>query len=284
MGLKVGIQLYSVRDEMQKDPITTIKTACEIGYRYLEVANHTADQDPGVGFGVPADKLKEILAECNASVVSGHIHPFNEETAAAVIEYHKSIGNKYIIKAMDFFADEADVIAKAAEYNKMGKLCHENGMMFLYHNHFHEFKEYNGETILDIIAKNTDPNYVGFELDTFWCMRGGHDPVTVMKKLGNRIKLIHQKDFNKASTSPVNVLEAIGDAPLDFNAFVKYVNPTDFVEIGTGSMDIQSIINTAIELGCIEYVILEQDQTTYNQIESIKISMENLKKYTGIEC
>lgn len=80
MALKVGIQLYSVREEMAKDPFETIRRVAEIGYKNLEVANSRADQDPGVGFDVPADKLLEILGGFGAQVVSSHIRPIDETT------------------------------------------------------------------------------------------------------------------------------------------------------------------------------------------------------------
>ena len=82
MALKVGIQLYSVRTEMEKDPFEAIRKVAEIGYKNLEVANSRADEDPGVGFDVPADKLLEILGGFGAHVVSSHLRPIDEKNPA----------------------------------------------------------------------------------------------------------------------------------------------------------------------------------------------------------
>jgi sugar phosphate isomerase/epimerase len=114
-------------------------------------------------------------------------------------------------------------------------------------------------------------------------MRGGADPVEIIKKVGNRLMAVHQKDFSKTSTSPINVLaNDDGSKFISRETFGGVINPLDFCEVGTGIMDIQSIIDAANEVGA-EYIILEQDHTQLGQIESIKLSMENFKKYTGIE-
>ena len=145
------------------------------------------------------------------------------------------------------------------------------------------FQKIDGKYVLDYILENTDPEYVAFEIDTFWAMRGGADPVEIIKKVGNRLMAVHQKDFSKTSTSPINVLaNDDGSKFISRETFGGVINPLDFCEVGTGIMDIQSIIDAANEVGA-EYIILEQDHTQLGQIESIKLSMENFKKYTGIE-
>jgi len=282
MALKVGIQLYSVRDEMAKDPIETIRKVAEIGYKNLEVANSRADADPGVGFDVPADKLLEILSGFGAKVVSSHLRPIDETTLPAIIEYHGRIGNKYIGQSADFFPDYDTLMQRCEYYNRMGKILSGHGMKFLYHNHYHEFQEINGRPILYQIMENTDPRYVDFELDTFWAMRGGADPVEVIGHMGDRLRMIHQKDFSKTTDSPVN-LWTVKDpsVPITRDNFGGAHKPEDFCEVGTGRMDIQSILNAANEAGA-EYVILEQDFTRLSQMESIQISMDSFKKYSGI--
>ena len=173
MALKVGIQLYSVREEMAKDPFETIRKVAEIGYKNLEVANSRADQDPGVGFDVPADKLLEILGGFGAQVVSSHIRPIDETTLPAIIEYHHKIGNKYIGQSVDFFPDYDTLLKRCEYYNQVGKTLAPYGMKFLYHNHYQEFQKLQDKYVLYHIMENTDPAYVDFELDTFWAMRGG---------------------------------------------------------------------------------------------------------------
>ena len=283
MAMKVGIQLYSVRDERAKDPINAIRTVAGLGYKNLEFASSKADTDPGVGFGVDADTMNALLAETGAKLISGHVRPINEDTIDALIEYHKKVGTKYIGQSSDFYKSYEHLLERCEYYNWVGKKLAENGMQFLVHNHYHEFQKINGREVLYHIMDNTDPNYVSFELDTFWAMRGGMDPIEVMKTLGSRLKLVHQKDFSKTSTTPIN-LWTIKDPEvlISQETFGGAAQPTDFCEIGTGIMDIQSIIDAANELGA-EYIVLEQDATQLTQLESVEISMNAFKKFEGLD-
>ncbi|MDY3918747.1 MAG: sugar phosphate isomerase/epimerase [Candidatus Limivivens sp.] len=283
MALKVGIQLYSVRELMKEDPIKTISQVAEAGYKYLEVANHNAMEDDGVGFGVGPEELNEIMARSGSKVISAHIFPFNEENYKRVIEYNQKIGNHTVVYPMETFRDYDDTMKKIEMYEKMGRMAAEEGMQFLYHNHYQELQEFNGEKVLDMIVKNTDPAHVNLELDTFWVLRGGVDPVELMKTYGTRIKMLHQKDFAKDTNTPVNMFDVVGkDTYITREVFGKYKCNDDFVEIGYGRMDIQKIIDTALELGSIEYIVLEQDATKLNQLESVKRSMEGFHKFSGI--
>ncbi len=283
MAIKVGIQLYSVRNSMMVNPIDTINKVGKLGYRYFEVANHNATEDFGVGFNVDSSRMKEILSETGSRVVSAHIFPFLDENIDKVLSYFQDLGTEYIAISLAFFKDKDDVLKQCKKFEKIGKKCREYGISFLYHNHFHEFQEFEGQSVLDIIKDNTDPKYLSFELDTFWSFRAGKNPVEVMDKLGDRLKLIHQKDYSKTPKFPVNLLERNGnDICYDMDCFIKNVAPEDFTEIGLGQMDIQAIIDKANEIG-VEYVILEQDFTELDEMESIGVSMESFKKYNGIE-
>lgn len=283
MALKVGIQLYSVRDLMNQDPLNTIGQVAEAGYKYLEAANHKALEDDGVGFGVSPEELNDVMARSGSRIISAHIFPFNEENYKRVIAYNQKIGNHTVVYPMEIFKDYDDTMRKVELCEKMGKMAAEEGMQFLYHNHFQELQEFNGQTVMDLIVKNTDPEHVNLELDTFWVLRGGVDPVELMKKYGTRIKMLHQKDLAKDTRTPVNMFDVVGkDTYITREVFNQYKCNDDFVEIGFGRMDIQKIIDTALELGSVEYIILEQDATKLNQLESIKRSMEGFHRFDGI--
>ena len=283
MALKVGIQLYSVRTEMEKDPFEAIRKVAEIGYKNLEVANSRADEDPGVGFDVPADKLLEILGGFGAHVVSSHLRPIDEKTLPGIIAYHGKIGNKYIGQSADFFPDYDTLMKRCEYYNRMGKALAPHGMKFLYHNHYHEFQKLQDKYVLYHIMENTDPQDVDFELDTFWAMRGGADPVEVIRHLGSRMKLVHQKDFSKTTDSPINIFSVKDPTvPIGRENFGGVHKPEDFCEVGTGIMPIQDILDAANGVGA-EYVILEQDFTQLPPMESIQVSMDSFRKYNGIE-
>lgn len=283
MALKVGIQLYSVRDLMDKDPLGTIGQVADAGYRYLETANHRALEDDGVGFGVSPEELNEVLARSGSKIISAHIFPFREENYKKVVEYNQKIGNHTVVFPMEVFRDYDDTMRKIETYEKMGKMAAEEGMQFLYHNHYQELQEFHGHKVLDLIVENTDPAHVNLELDTFWVLRGGLDPVELMKRYGTRIKMLHQKDFAKDTKTPVNMFDVVGkDTYITREVFNQYKCNDDFVEIGYGQMDIQKIIDTALEIGSIEYIVLEQDATKLDQLESVKRSMEGFRKFEGI--
>lgn len=284
--MKVGVQLYSVRNSMAISPLGTIEKVMKTGYKYIELANHNAENDPGCGFPVDANDLMKLLNKYGAKVINSHISPINERVADkainGIIKFHKAIGNNSLTTAMDFFFSKDDTLKKCELYNKIGKICRNEGMNFLYHNHFHEFQKFDGKTVLDIIAENTDPDYVKFEIDTYWTMRAGQNPVDVLKKYGKRIKLVHQKDFPKNSTETINLLTKIEpDTKIDMDVFLKLNNISTFTEIGTGIMDIQSIIDAANEIG-IEYIVLEQDHSSFMEFQSLQISMDSFKKYSGV--
>ena len=283
--MKVGIQLFSVRLAMKKDPLATIKAVADKGYRYIEVANHQADQDNGVGFGVGASEIKKVLEDTGAQIFSAHIFPFTPEIAVSVIKYHETIGTKYIAHPLDFFKDYDEVLRKSEMMNKVGEIYTNAGITFMYHNHFHEFQIFKGKTIMDIMAENTDPKYVHFELDTYWTLRGGQDPVETLKKFGTRVRLIHQKDFPAEYQDKINLIDPVHKDNIEVTReyFRTVVDPKTFTEIGTGILPIQDYINTGNAVCKSDYIILEQDHSLHDELESISISMESFRKFQGIE-
>jgi sugar phosphate isomerase/epimerase len=285
MAMKVGIQLYSVRNHMAQDPIDTIRKVAEAGYRYIEVANHNADTDAGVGFGVSAKEVNELLKETGAKIFSAHIFPMDPAKMTPILEFHQAIGTKYFVQPMDFFKDRDETLRKAEELNSVGARCREYGMQLLYHNHFHEFQHFGDKTIYELLMENTDPELVKIELDTYWTTRGEQDPIALLKKYGKRVRLVHQKDYTKgyeAERDLIASVEATNDY-VDLDRFNRDVRPETFTEIGTGVMDIQSIIDTAIEYCDSEYIVLEQDHSQYDEMKSIAISMDSFRKFKGVE-
>lgn len=302
MALKVGLILYSVRQSMGEDPIKTVEAVGRLGYKNIEVCNHNAVADSGIGFGVDADVLKATFDRFGSKVISAHIFPFEKSDIPAVLAYNKVLGNKNIVNPMGRFTTYDDLMRQCEYLNKMGKICHDEGMVYLYHNHNHEYRTFNGKSILDIIVENTDPDYLSLELDTFWTMRAGLCPVEMIRHYGRRIKLIHQKDFAWDSLAPINLNgltpEEIEMKPADdvgLNGDNRWTESesdkrrretTDasaFTEIGTGIMHIQDIIDAANTYTDADYIILEQDFTRMeSEIASVAKSMEAFKRFTGI--
>ena len=306
--LKVGLILYSVREEMAKDPIATVRKVAALGYKNIEVCNHNAMEDPGCGFQIPARTLRETVAEFGSRVISAHIFPIEKADLPAVLAYNQELGNRNIVCPNGRFTTYDDLMRQCENFNRTGKLCKEAGMTYLYHNHNHEFRTIDGKPVMDLLLENTDPEYLSLELDTFWVMRAGLDPVEVLKRYGKRVKLVHQKDFAWDSMEPINLLGLTPEeralspegAGTDGNsAYAKAgghhvemdeaakealrIRRTAFTEIGTGIMHIQQIIDAANAHTDAEYIILEQDATRMeSQLASVEKSMEGFRKYTGI--
>ncbi|MBC8531653.1 sugar phosphate isomerase/epimerase [Christensenellaceae bacterium NSJ-53] len=289
MAMKVGIQLYSVRNALAEDPYGTLAKVADIGFKYLEAANHDADNDDGVGFGVPADKLRKSLADLGMSIVGSHINPLKLERLPAVLDYHQELGNKqigcdtefYPYKDMDYLKRRCDL------FNKVGEMCKERGMRYYYHNHYMECQRFEegGPTIYEMVMENTDPSLVFCELDTYWFFRGGVNPIDYIKKYKDRLVLIHQKDFPENAPQPINMYDGIVDHGKEVTReiFRDTKDPLCFTEIGTGILPIQDIINAASDAPHQEYIVLEQDFTQLPELESIKRSMDAFHKFNGIE-
>ena len=290
MALQVGIQLYSVRQNMALDPLATIEAVGKAGYRYIELANHAADRDPGCGFGVPAKDLKATLDRLGMGVAASHISPasgsmvnITDDDLARVIDYHAAIGSGAIVEAICFVASRDEVLRNCERYNYLGEKIRAGGLEFLYHNHYMEFQHFGDEMVLETILANTDPQYLNLELDSYWALRGGVDPVAFLDQYGARVRLLHQKDFPADCGKPMNLLQVVGEQNvIDMNVFTGSYTPQEFTEIGDGVIDIQAIIDKANAIGQAKFIILEQDYTQKTEMQSIARSMQSFQRFSGL--
>jgi sugar phosphate isomerase/epimerase len=286
VAVRVGIQLYSVRQSMGRDPFRTLERLTGLGFRNIEAANHNADADDGIGFGVPARDLRAMLDRLGMDIVGCHINPLSLDRVPRILDYHRELGNTQVGCDIEFFPyGDVDYILRRAElFNDIGELCRERGMRFYYHNHYQEFQFVDGRTVYDLIMENTDPDLVFVEMDTYWMARGGQDPVAMMKKYSDRLILLHQKDFPASAPQPLVMFDGIVDrnAPITMETFLETKEPLCFTEIGTGVMSIQAIIDTANECPNFEYLLLEQDHSQLDELASVERSRTEFDRYAGI--
>ena len=282
----VGVQLYSVRDSLARDPEGTLRALAEIGFTRVEGANHGADSDAGIGFGISAELLRRVTDETGLSIVGCHINPLRLERLPEVLDFHASIDNPGIGCDIEFYdyGDVGAVLRRAETFNEVGRLCAERGMDFYYHNHFQEFQEFDGRTVYELILDNTDPELVSIEMDTYWVYRGGHDPLEWMARYPDRVVLVHQKDFPADAPQPLNLYDGVVDpkAPIDMALFERVLAPTAFTEIGTGTLPIQQIVDRVSALPNFRHLLLEQDFSRRDELESVAISRTNLDRYAGV--
>ena len=286
MAIRLGVQLFSLRDEMKADPVGALRKTLELGYRYLEPLNDQADRDPGLGCGVSDETLADLRASHGAGLCGAHMSPLSPEAVPAIAARQRALGNRNIVKGFMLCTGYDPLMRSCEELNRIGRGLVEHDMNpLLYHNHYHEFQLLDGKEVLYHIAENTDPAYLRFELDVAWAKRAGRDPLREMAYFGERLRLLHIKDFAR---TPVNMLtgkralidgETFGVVPASDDA--DAAGSGEIVPMGTGIMPLQAIIDKAIELD-VEFAILEQGGATGDVFDNLRISLENMKKIKGV--
>jgi sugar phosphate isomerase/epimerase len=287
MTVRTGLQLYSVRNSLARDPWGTLARLAEAGFTHLEAANHNARNDPGVCFGVAASELRNQLANLGLSIIGCHINPLELDILPRALDYQAELGNSQFGCDIEFFpyGDRDYVLRRAEVFNKVGELARARGMRFYYHNHFQEFQRVGDDYVYDLILENTDPDLVKLELDTYWMYRGGQDPIAWMTKCADRVILLHQKDFPADGPQPLNLFDGVVSPTenIDMTVFEERKDTRCFTEIGTGVLPIQSILDAAGALPNVDYLILEQDHTALDEIESVRTSRHAFaSNFTGI--
>lgn len=246
----ISLQLWSVRDFFAEDYKGTVKKVAEMGYKGVEFAS---------GYGnLTADEMKAFLKKCGLAPIGSHV-PFNQlkDNMQEVISYNKAIGNDYIVCPGAPLKTLEDFKAMCDTFNSFGKQCKDNGLLYGYHNHWHEFQTFgDGSVGYDILLNGTDPELVFFELDTCWVSVGGFDPVDYCKKYPGRFKLAHIKDYLNERDDKGRILQT---------------------DVGKGEMDFNKVI-PALEDNGTEYLIIEQEGGVGKSIDYVKNSLNNLKE------
>ena len=267
---KVGIQLYSLRDAMEKDMDSTLKTVKEMGYDYVEFAGY---------FGKSAEEVKAILDKYGLEAVSVHqaIGLFEEEGQKAV-DYLKTLGVKYCAIPwynVDEFISNWD--ATMDKFKNVSKLLGDNDIKLMYHNHDFEFNKINGEYILDRLYATLPEGVIMPQLDTCWVHYAGVNPSEYIRKYSGRIEVLHLKDFvcEKLGAGPVYAL--IDEDGNEMDKGNKEDNGFKLVPVGSGIQDWTSILAAAEDAG-VEYVIVEQDSSKdRDPFDAAKMSREYLR-------
>ena len=253
-----GVQLYTVRDLMQSDPKGTLKKIADIGYKKVEAAGY----NEGLFYGMKPAEFKKILSDLGLSMPSSHYSSglANPEKVGTlnngwekVVEDAKEADIKYMVLAY-LTEDERksiDDYKKVAELlNKAGEICKKNNIQLAYHNHDFEFQKIDGKLPYDILLNEVDESLLELELDLYWTVKAGLDPVKLFKDHPGRFPLWHVKDMNTAG---------------------------DFSEVGTGVIDFKAIFEHKKTAG-LKHFFVEQDKTVKPPLESITISYNNLEE------
>jgi len=204
---KVGIQLYTVRDQMKADFEGTLAHVAEIGYKEVEFAgyfDHT-----------PAD-VRAILDRHGLSAPSTHIALGEIDAWKASLDTAKAIGHEYIV--VPWIPQEKRLTLDgwknvAGVFNRAAQLAHDAGLQFAYHNHDFEFPKLEGQVPYDVLLQSTDPKLVQLEIDLYWITKGGQDPLNYFSRWPGRIPLVHVKD---SAGAPEHKMVDVGQGKIDW--------------------------------------------------------------------
>lgn len=268
----LGIQLYSVRDDMKTDPAGTLQRLANIGYRYVEHANY----ENGKFYGYAATEFKKMLDDIGLKMHSGHtglkIKHWNASKKdftddwKQTIEDAASVGQHYVISPSldeDIRKSKDKILAFMDIFNKCGSLCKTYNMKFGYHNHDFEFKEkFSDKLLYEIILDNTNPELVAQQIDTGNMYGAGGRSIEIIKKYPNRFSLMHVKD-----ETPVT--EGAGEMGYGYESTI----------LGKGVVGIKDIIDIANETAGTKYYIVEQG--SYQGMHPIDCAEKNYSVMKG---
>jgi sugar phosphate isomerase/epimerase len=249
-GMPIGLQLYTVRDHLQKDLEGTLQRVAEIGYREVELGSSDY-------YGKKPAELRRILTEHSLKAVSTHL---DETLLKSDLKKHiaeaKECGVTYI--GLSSLGEQSrkslEAVKRDAEwFSQIGKSISEAGCRFFYHGHNFDYANVDGVVIYDELIRRTDPKLVNFELDCFWCVRAGKDPVDYFHRFPGRFPQLHIKDL-KTGYPPTT-----GEGP------------AAFTEVGQGIIDWKEIFKAARE-GGLKHFYVEQDECDRDSLESAKMS------------
>jgi sugar phosphate isomerase/epimerase len=243
----VGLQLYSVREEMLADAVGTLKQLAKIGYKELESARSAK----GHYYGLKPKEIQKICKDLGMTLRSGHVH-VDKDWKRAVDEAAEAKQSYVICSSLPSEGQTVSNYQKVADmFNKAAEDCRKAGLVFGYHNHEYEFEKAGGKVLYDVLLERTDPKLVMMELDLGWVIVTGNDPVQYFNKYPGRFPLWHLKDMAKGEPRST--------------------------EFGKGQIDIKKMLQNAKKSG-MKYFFVEQEEYANTALESITYDYAYLMK------
>lgn len=251
----IGLQLYSLREQFAKDVPGTLDEVKRFGIKYAELAGT---------YGVAPAQFRQDLKSRGIKPISAHFaYERYRDDPEGVAKEAKELGLAYTGCAWiphngDF--DEKTCREAIAVFNKAGEVMAKHGLKFFYHVHGFEFQPYGQGTLLDLLFEETNPKYVNYEMDIFWIVFPGQDPVKLMQKYPKRWQLMHLKDMRKGT--PTGALTGGTDVKND-------------AALGQGLMDLPAILREAKKIGVKWYFI--EDESPWSE-KQIPVSLQYLEQ------
>lgn len=258
----IGIQLFSVKDVLEQDIKGTLQQLADIGYKEIE----SFPGNKGHYYGMAPKEFQTMLNEMGLELVSSHFGSGSREAKAdswrqatmlsnfeQLVDKAAETGQQYLTCSWmdESLRKSPDDLKRTAElFNRTGETCKQAGLQFAYHNHAFEFEKVGDTVLYDFMLENTDPELVKWEMDIFWLVAGGYDPVAYFEKYPGRFPLGHVKDMDKQ-------------------------DQTKNTELGKGTIQYGSLLKAAREAGMKHYLV-EQESFTRPSLESMRMNYKYL--------
>lgn len=247
----IGLQLWSVRDEMNADPNATLSEIADMGYAFIEAAGYSDGMFYGMEPGAFRALVESHGIDFLASHATRHISPGESPEEYMLwwdkcIDAHKRAGVKYIIQASlgPVAYENIDGLRQYIDYfEAVGAKCNEQGIRFGFHNHASEFSLLDGHVMYDYMLENTTPENVFFQMDLYWVTVADADPVDYFRRYPGRFTLWHVKDHAELGAS--------------------------------GKIDFEHIFVKSEKSG-VKYLVVEVEAYNYTPLESVKRSLDYL--------
>jgi len=250
----IGLQLWSVREAMNEDPAATLEALGKMGYQFVEAAGYRN----GGFYGMDPEAFRDLVEAHGMEFISSHTSrglPASDEAWEEAmawwdecIQAHLAAGVRYIVQPVmgPEGYESLDGLKRYCDYfNAIGERCNQHGIRFGYHNHDGEFGELEGEVIYDFMLRNTDPDKVMFQMDLYWVIVGGADPVAYMEAWPERFEHWHVKDEAEVGAS--------------------------------GTIDFERIF-ASLEGSAVDYLIVEVERYNHAPLESVRMSLDYLNR------
>ena len=237
----IGIQLYTVREELQRDFRGVLRALADMGYAGVEFAWYYG--------GMAPDELAAFMRQTGLLTVGLYESPERLiDPAGDAYAYARALGCRYVTTGLEGRV-KTDWPAAIRTAGEIGRVAKDMGFVFTYHNHDQEFERIDGSRALDLLYEQTDPDLVRCELDTYWILRGGEDPVEYLRRYAGRVPLVHLQDRDAHGAGPT----AVGD----------------------GVLDVRGVCDTAGEIG-VEWLVVEQHQCATDPLAQARKSVDFL--------
>jgi sugar phosphate isomerase/epimerase len=255
----IGLQLYTLRESFSKDVKGVLEHVAKSGYKEVETYGYSSENG---FFGTSPKDFKKILSDNGLKAPSGHydfkslIKDNNSDFLKSSIECANVLGSEYVVvpwleESLRSNLDDYKRIAQ--KINEAAVLCKQSGLKLAYHNHDFEFAKHGNQTGYDVLLQETDKKLVDFELDLYWAVRSGNDPLQLFKANPGRFTMWHVKDMDKSKA--------------DWNT-----------EIGEGSINFKSIFAEAKLSGMKHFFVEQETNYSPNPTDSIKTSWDYVSK------